>query len=65
MMAVCHYYLHVASCRSFGHRGSQLRRLSFCAGKRKKLGFCKAFADVHAANERLHNLFVDLSAASC
>ena len=38
---------------------------SGCAGKRKKLGFCKAFADVHAANERMHNLFVDWSAANC
>ena len=40
-------------------------RSHYRAGKRKKLGFCKAFAEVHAANERMHNLFIEWSAANC
>jgi hypothetical protein len=34
------------------------------AGKRKKMGFREAFAEVHAANDEMRSLYVQLAASS-
>ena len=33
-------------------------------GKRKKMGFREAFAEVHAANDEMRSLYVQLAASS-
>lgn len=38
--------------------------LCWFAGKRKKMGFREAFAEVHAANDEMRSLFVQLAASS-
>lgn len=43
-------------------RGAEVQFFGCGAGKRKKMGFREAFAEVHAANDEMRSLYAQLAA---
>ncbi len=58
--------LELEACIAFVVEGTSGRVLDGCdgSGKREKMGFREAFAEVHAANDEMQSLYVQLAASS-